>query len=97
MCRITGRAKTNCNGRHRIVAPEARIHDEQPADSASLTLPLEVHKLFAVVRGALCYVSHKSSSHSVTMRPAAWMSTCRSGPFPELTNLWGMPAGTTMI
>lgn len=94
---MTGRAKTNRNGRHRIVAPEEGILDEQPADSAGLTLPLEGRKLSAVVRGALCYVSHQSSSHSVTMRPAAWMSTCRSGPFPELTNLWGMPAGTTMI
>ena len=31
------------------------------------------------------------------MRPLGWMSTCLSGPDPELTNLWGTPAGATTI
>jgi hypothetical protein len=34
---------------------------------------------------------------SCLMRPLGWMSTCRSGPVPELTNLCGTPAGTTTI
>jgi hypothetical protein len=35
------------------------------------------------------------SSHSVTNRSLACMSTCRSCPVPEFTNLCGTPAGTT--
>ena len=41
---------------------------------------------------------HASSGMSTClMRPLGWMSTCRSGPAPELTNLCGTPAGTTTI
>ncbi len=35
------------------------------------------------------------SSHSVTNRSLACMSTCLSLPVPEFTNLCGTPAGTT--
>src|SRR5215211_4503347 len=43
--------------------------------------------------------SHNASSGMSTcrMRPLGWMSTCRSGPLPELMNLCGTPAGTTTI
>src|SRR5215203_4314044 len=37
------------------------------------------------------------SNHSVSMLPLAWMSMCLALPAPELTYLWGTPAGTTTI
>ncbi len=44
------------------------------------------------------YSPDPSSGRSTCrMRPLGWMSTWRSGPLPELTNLCGTPAGTTTI
>jgi hypothetical protein len=39
----------------------------------------------------------QSSSHSVIMRETGWILMLRSSALPELTNLWGIPAGVITI